>query len=690
MIDRKALVRRHNPVIRKFDQFSSLSVGNGEYAFTVDATGLQTFPDLYKDGGVPLGNFSNWAWHTFPNPAGYSVEKFPKTYYQTFNGRSVGFPYNPPGNITEEYKWLRFNPHKLHFGHVSLRLVRADGGLAQPEDITDIEQVLDMWTGIITSRFVFEGHPVQVETCCHPELDLVSVRIRSGLVPMGRLGIGFHFAYGTWKFAGTDYGKPDRHETDMISLDATSVLFRRKLDEDGYAMKVEWSPEGELERADDDRHLFILMPQTDGDTLECCFRYTLEPDDRPLPDVAETQEASRSHWEQFWMRGGAVELIESRDERAKELERRIVLSQYLTKIQSSGSLPPAESGLTHNSWAGKFHMEMHWWHGVHFALWNRVDLLENNLRFYFNILDKARELAASQGYEGARWPKCTPPNGENAPCYIEPFLIWQQPHPIYYAELIYRIRPERETLEKYREIVFETATFMASFAEWDAQNERYVLGPPVAPAQEIYDHATTMNPTFELSYWAFGLRVALEWRKRLGLEPVEKWEHVLKHLSKLPVHDGLYVAAETAMNTFSERAGVKDHPTMLGPLGILPGDLVDPDIMRNTLHEVIRVWDWDATWGWDYPMVAMTAARLGEGHLAIDALLMDKVTNTYLPNGHNYQRKPLTVYLPGNGGLLTAIAMMAAGWEGGPDVHAPGFPQDGSWTVKFENLVKML
>ncbi len=47
-------------------------------------------------------------------------------------------------------------------------------------------------------------------------------------------------------------------------------------------------------------------------------------------------------------------------------------------------------------------------------------------------------------------------------------------------------------------------------------------------------------------------------------------------------------------------------------------------------------------------------------------------------------------YFPGNGGLLYAVAMMAAGWDGAPDVHAPGFPQDGSWTVKWEGLKKAL
>jgi hypothetical protein len=85
-------------------------------------------------------------------------------------------------------------------------------------------------------------------------------------------------------------------------------------------------------------------------------------------------------------------------------------------------------------------------------------------------------------------------------------------------------------------------------------------------------------------------------------------------------------------------------------------------------------------------MCAMTAARLGDPDLAVDFLLLDAAKNTYLTNGHNYQRPGLSAYLPGNGGLLTAIALMAAGWQGCGSVQSPGFPQDGSWTVKWEGL----
>jgi hypothetical protein len=133
----------------------------------------------------------------------------------------------------------------------------------------------------------------------------------------------------------------------------------------------------------------------------------------------------------------------------------------------------------------------------------------------------------------------------------------------------------------------------------------------------------------------------------------------------------------------------EDHPSMLAALGVLPETpLIDRETMDRTIDHVTERWDWDTAWGWDFPTLAMTAARLGRPDDAVDALLLDEQKNTYLRNGHNYQEPRLPLYLPGNGGLLTATAMMAAGWEDGPDEHAPGFPDEG-WTVRCENLQRM-
>lgn len=66
-IDRKALVTRHNVKNTSIDTLASLSVGNGAFAFTVDATGLQTFPEKYQKG-VPLGTQSEWGWDSYKTP----------------------------------------------------------------------------------------------------------------------------------------------------------------------------------------------------------------------------------------------------------------------------------------------------------------------------------------------------------------------------------------------------------------------------------------------------------------------------------------------------------------------------------------------------------------------------------------------------------------------------------------------
>ena len=87
-------------------------------------------------------------------------------------------------------------------------------------------------------------------------------------------------------------------------------------------------------------------------------------------------------------------------------------------------------------------------------------------------------------------------------------------------------------------------------------------------------------------------------------------------------------------------------------------------------------------------MLAMTAARLNRHTQAVGFLLMDNPKNVYLPNGHNRQGGTggLPLYLPGNAALLLALAMMAAGWDGGNGVYAPGFPKDGSFHVEFEDI----
>ncbi len=126
-------------------------------------------------------------------------------------------------------------------------------------------------------------------------------------------------------------------------------------------------------------------------------------------------------------------------------------------------------------------------------------------------------------------------------------------------------------------------------------------------------------------------------------------------------------------------------------LGVLPGPGIDFATMKNTFDWIFANWKWSVTWGWDYAALAMCAARVGEPEHAVDVLFLDTVKNHWAVNGHNFQRggpgdTSLPMYLPSNGGLLAAVAMMAAGWDGAPKRNAPGFPDNGQWTVRWEGL----
>ena len=108
-IDRHALVTRNNPEVTAMDSLSSLSVGNGEFAYTVDATGLQTFPEVYKNG-VPLGTQSQWGWHSFGNPENYKPEEA-LVEYDFSHGHKELYATQPkePGRAKEASDWYRVN-----------------------------------------------------------------------------------------------------------------------------------------------------------------------------------------------------------------------------------------------------------------------------------------------------------------------------------------------------------------------------------------------------------------------------------------------------------------------------------------------------------------------------------------------------------------------------------------------------
>lgn len=685
-IDREALVNRHQVVNSSFDSLGSLTVGNGGFAYTVDFTGLQTFPEEYKNG-IPLGTQSDWGWHSYPNDSLYLIEETMNTYKVHEKDISYSVQIKNPPRQSAAVDYFRTNPHRLHLGIVGFTIKTADGRIVKPEDISEITQVLDVWKGEIRSSFTVLDEEVEVFTVCHPELDAISFRARSELIARGQLSIGIRFPFPSGKHAdmACRWDLPDRHSSHLEMQGNHTALIERNLDTTRYFTKIQWA--GDLSITETGAHSYELSSASD--VFDVTLQFSPGKADQKLESFEETRLLSSDSWFDFWMSGGAVDFSGSRDPRAEELERRIVLSQYLTRSQCAGSQPPQETGLTYNSWYGKFHLEMAWWHMTHFFLWNRPGLMEESLSWYESAADKAGQTALRQGYDGIRWQKMTDPYGNDSPSSVGSFLIWQQPHIIYFAELYYRQFQDSATLNRFKGLVFASADFMASYAWYNSLKDRYELGPTLIPAQECFDQRTTFNPPFELSYWYWGLHTAIQWSQRLGQSPNPEWVKVMEGLSPLFSKDGVYTPAESVPLAYQEGTHMRDHPAVLGAFGALPFcPLFDIDTMQHTFDHVWENWQWEDTWGWDFPLTAMTAVRLGQPERAMDALFMEPITNTYLRNGHNYQTDRLRLYLPGNGGLLTAVAMMCAGYDG-CTIPNPGIPNNGLWTVKWEGLSPM-
>lgn len=688
-IDRFALVTRHNVNIKKIDTLGSLNVGNGKFSFTVDATGLQSFPEYYQNG-VPLGTQSEWGWHTFPNKGDFKYAEALKAF--DFNGNpnalyAIQDQNNERNNAAADY--FRANPHRLQLGNVGLIILLKNGAVASPKDLKNINQVLNLWTGKIESSFEIESVPVKVITYGDDKTDGISVKIESPLLIQNRIQLKFRFPYPTGEFTdrGANYADHEKHSTTVDTKNGTNFLFTRTLDKDRYYVSAKFSKTGAISKIED--HYYSFLP-TSTNSFTASVKFSKKTPNKTINNFETIATNSKAMWNGFWQSGGAVDFSECTDPRAFELERRVVLSQYLTRSQCAGNYPVQETGLTYNSWFGKPHMEMYWWHAAHYPLWGRNRYLVKSINWYFTAFDGAKALAKRQGYSGVRWQKMTDNDGGETASNVGSFLIWQQPHVIYLAELIYRDNPSDENLKKYQKLIFETADFMASYANYDAVNDRYILGKGVIPAQECFDKSKTYNPPLELSYWKWALEKAQQWRIRLDMEINPEWQQVIDKISPLSQKDGVYLAAESVPNSYtSTTKHTIDHPAVLGTMSFLPGNgYVDIPTMNRTFDIVDNVWNWDHTWGWDFPMEAMTATRLNRPEDAIKALFRDEITNTYLPNGHNYQTPRLTLYLPGNGGYLSAIALMCAGFDGNT-IKNPGFPKDGTWNVKWEGLSKM-
>lgn len=621
MSSKNSFVTKYNPHFNTVDFESSLSIGNGDFAYNCDITGFQTLFDEYLNKSNPLSTMSNFDWDYYSSSS--KDGKIPQLsdltmdQYELESGKIVKYPANANPQLhysngkkvdllsashqklanEELYNYLRLSPHRVNLG---LILLEVNGRIPNSTEIQNINTYLDISKSKVYANYTVDGYEFSVITSVYQNEQKVVFDIKSNAFKNNDAKLIYHKA-------------PSSHTISGFNCDdAVDYYFDIKT-----SCKIAVRFDNNYQNFDISKNYEILLHN----------------------DITEN-----SYIKDFWDNVEVVKLDDGSKE-MQELERREILSLYNLAIHSSGSLPPQETGLMCNSWYGKFHLEMHLWHSAWAPLYGVSSLLEKSLKWYLDHQSQARQNAKSNDYKGLRWPKMVGPDAIDSPSFIAPLLIWQQSHIVFLLELLYH----QDLPDQYSDLVKGTIDFMCDFLVYDSHKDCYDIVGPIQCAQEEFEPMSIKNPTFELAYWKYCIGLALKWFD------VPLWNDVYQKISiPMPVNN-LYPSHQNAPDTFPNF--MKDHPMQLAILGMFDNKDVDNDALQNTLDKVLKSWDEQSMWGWDYGYMAMLADSLDNRQLAKDILLKKCPKNYYAVNGHNYQlgRTDLPSYLPGNGALVWAI-----------------------------------
>lgn len=344
-LDRHAVVSRYNPSRSgNATNFTTpMQVGNGRFAFGADLTGLQSI--------LPFSIMSSWGFKNDSLPANRTVADVEDYRGQSWynHGRLVEYDF---GGDPEIEQWLTANPNRVNLGRTGFVLLQSDDTemSVTADDISNASQTLDLWTGNITSQFTLDGELVTVETFCAFNEDTVSISVSSSLLTQGRLGVFFDFPWndGSNKFSDPFVGffnMTANHTTDLTT-EGLGANIRAQISHTMNAATFYTSIGGDMFNISLDTpgtHHYTARPI---DTNSSSFSLSVSYASEPLASIALSQavvENSKTSWETFWTNEGFVDVVSaSTDSRADELQRRIILSRYLMRINAGADAPPQE------------------------------------------------------------------------------------------------------------------------------------------------------------------------------------------------------------------------------------------------------------------------------------------------------------------------------------------------------------
>lgn len=584
-------ILKYNLIFNKIDPKNPVSIGNGDFAITLDQTGTQSLYEFYKD--LPLSSMSNKHWFY------KDKREIKKTYidgkaYMLFN-----LDNDPYYQINRQY------PFKYSF----MQIMLYDGNHPIDRDnITKIHQELDLYEGIVNTSFDYKDLPNQTQAFIYQDHDELHFRLKSSNL---RLCIRFNYPSYSHEGCRFDIVPKVTKENDSIKL-----IYDNK---NSLSFKLKASSSYKI------------------------TNNILEFADRSVEFSLSLDEIRKGKLlDEFWHEDNGI--IINND----ELVRKMVLSKYLLHINSTGIYPPQESGLCYNCWNSKFHLEMHLIHSLWNIYNNHVSDLAKSFDYYLSVMPQARKRAEENGYKGIRLAKMTGPDGLDAPSNIGPLLIWQAPHILFMLQEIYFLYKDLELIKKYEPLISETIDFMISFLTF--KDGKYQMLDPMLEACESIPVDRCQNPSFELEYWRYTLAREPELDISLYGRTRYDYKDIADKIIEPKEDDGIYLKSYGVRGKYDL---YKDHPTEGFLMSFFRSKLVLPAKMIKTIDFIINNMDLSSYWGWDFPFLGLSLLNCGRIEESIQICQMDAINNQYLYNGYNSSpRFDLKAYLPGNGAFL--------------------------------------
>lgn len=342
-IDRQRVVSQFNPTRNASSLTTPMQVGNGNFAFGADVTGLQTFQ--------PFAILSSWGWKNDTLPPGKTmadVENYEGVSW--FNhGRLVEYDFGGEGTMEQ---WLISNPNRVNLGRIGLSFLSESGDpqSINEQNLTNVHQELQLWSGILISQFQIGGVEVMVKTAASQTTDSIGIEITSALLQTGELGVFLDFPWndGKAKFSAPFVGNWNATGNHTTTLDTqrgsnAQAQITHTLDSATFFTSV-GGDSFNITRDTLTGHRYTLRPSNSSGTFSMTAVFGVGPlHGVSMPAPEAVFDSSMEHWERFWTKSGFIDVAtDSTDFRANELQRRIILSRYLMRVNEAGDTPPQE------------------------------------------------------------------------------------------------------------------------------------------------------------------------------------------------------------------------------------------------------------------------------------------------------------------------------------------------------------